>query len=100
MAARGAAEAAAGNVRAPGFGLLRHDGSWRGNVRDALVRRGGPLSAEEILLVLRLVKIVRHRVEGAKRRVVIADTGHVVVVGIDVLRADRRRLTAWPTTGE
>ena len=34
------------------------------------------------------------RIPGAKRRVIIADAGHVVVVGIDVLRADGRRLVA------
>src|SRR5438093_756935 len=93
-----AAKAAAGNVRALGLGLSRDLGCRRGNVRDALVRRGGPLSAEEILLVLWLVKIVRHRIESPERCVVIADAGDVVVVGVNILRADGRWFPARSTT--
>src|SRR5262245_3929839 len=99
MTARRAAEPTTANVGALGLGLLRNFRRRRGDVGNALVRCRAPLSTEKILLVLRIVEIVRHGIKGAKRRVVIPYSLHIVIVPIVIVRADGRRLIARPATG-
>ena len=52
------------------------------------------MTAVEIALGLRIKVVVGQGKPGAKRRVIIADARDVAVIGINVLRAERRRLAA------
>lgn len=90
MVARRVAETAARNIGSAGFRLLRRFRSRRGNVRNALVGRGGPVAPMEIPAVLSAVIVVRKRIPGAIRRVIIADARNVIVVCVNVVGINRR----------
>ena len=98
---RCAAESASRHISALGFGPLDRFERRRGNVNDALVGRGRPLSAEIVTLAAWVEMIVGQCIPGAKRCMVIADASNVEIVGIDILFAEWRFLDAvWPAAGQ
>src|ERR1017187_8778692 len=90
MTAGGAAESAARHVRAADFRHLGGLGRWRGDVGEVFKRGLAPLAAEKVALGLRIKMIVRKRIPGAKRRVIVAHARHEEIVRVNVLLADGR----------
>jgi len=94
---RRTAESAARNIGALRLRLLRGLRSRRGEIRDARMGKRAPLAAVKIALVLRVVIIVRLLIPRTKRRVIITNAWNVVVVGVNVVGRDGRRLVRAAT---
>ena len=82
---RRAAESVAANAVALGLRLLRGLRIRLGNVRDAFVRSARPFAAMKVALVFCVEVIVRKRIPGAKRRVIIPNAGNKIIIGINVV---------------
>lgn len=100
MVSRCTAKSASRDIRSLRGRLLDGPGRRRRYIRNALMRRSIPLAAEEIAPCLRIEMIVTHRIPGTKRRVVIADTRHMKIVGVNTGRADDGPFTRRTATRE
>src|ERR1041385_2302788 len=98
MSARGPAKAATDDVGPLRLGLPRSLTFWGGNVRDARVRSIGPFPAKKITSTLSVKVVVRQRVPGTKRGVIITDSWDIIIVCINAILRYRRLSDVFRTT--
>src|SRR4030095_15257135 len=85
-----ASESASAHISPVAGDLFDGFGVGGGNIDDAFVGRGGPLTAVVVLRLGRVVVIVRQGIPGMERRMVIANAGNEVIVGENIGGRDRR----------